>query len=286
MRRGRIFGCWLLVSTFFLSSSANGDFDLLFTNYVHFGHSGNISFGNFNSYYDTGFIVSSSQSLIAHSAELRTADNTASGQNAMTIEYSRPSLLSLAVVTNHQTTATIVTPGINSESLSISLDQSFLGSSFGSGYFTVSTSGDYKLSGQLVSRSLLTDPGLNGKVAGWYGISGGIGLSHRANDGVISSLGNYEANTSPGSNNTVYEGFVPNQELYQFSQVFSMVAGDTYLLQYGNTMLSTFGGTGRLEFNSGWNLELVAVPEPTSLASIMFALIVSAVGFRFRSSKA
>ncbi len=269
-----------------MASSANADFDLLSTGYVHFGHCGDISLGNFSSDYNIQNIIPGSQSLIAHSAELRTADNTASGQNAMTIEYSRPGLLSLAVVTNHKTTATIVTPGITSESLSISLDQRFLGSSFGTGFFTVSTSGDYILSGQLVSRDFVADPGLNGKVAGSYGISGGIGLSHMANDGTTSSLGSYEANTSIGDSNTVYEGFVPNRELYQFSQVFTLVAGDTYLLQYGNTMVSTFGGTGSLEFNSGWNLQLVAVPEPTSSASIMFALIVSAVRFRFRSPKA
>jgi hypothetical protein len=283
---GRILGCWLLSSTFFLSSSANADFDLLSTGYQHFGHSGDISFGNFNSDYNVQNIIPGSQSLIAHSAELRTADNTASGLNAMTIEYSQPSLLALAVVTNHKTTATIATPGITSDSLSVSLDQRFRGSSFVTSFFTASTSGDYQLSGQLVSRNLVADPGLNGKVAGVYGISGGVGLSHRANDGTITSLGSYEANTSIGDSNTVYEGFGPNQEFYQFSQVFPLVAGDTYLLQYGSSMLSTFGGTGSLEFNSGWNLQLVAVPEPTSLASIMFALIVSAVGFRFRSSKA
>ncbi|MGL4419750.1 MAG: PEP-CTERM sorting domain-containing protein, partial [Gemmataceae bacterium] len=141
--------------------------------------------------------------------------------------------------------------------------------------FQVDVTGDYVIAGTLQSRDQPFTPGPNGQYR-YSGLGGGATVLR---------------NNAPNPNTTLYayslgnqENPAPNTVLGSFNTVQNFEAGVSYQLEFNSYMYHGFGGTGTLEHNSGWNVTIAPVPEPTLLGLVVGLIGTGIVARRRRAS--
>jgi hypothetical protein len=233
--------------------------------YSGYGHNGNSSAPAAASPFNTGNIDTSGLSSSVHSANVASSDALATGTRDFATSYSGDGTSSFSATSNIASFASINDPTYSA------------GKQFDGGYyryigFSVDETGNYSIAGDLKSRAVTNVPGGAGNYT-YYGLGGNVNLA---------------INNFPAANTPVYStpatGNIgdpaPNTTVFSFATTQMLTAGVQYQLTFDSYMYQGFGGTGTVTHNSGWDVSIAAIPEPSSLA--LSAAFIGLVGLRSR----
>ena len=218
--------------------------------YSGYGHNGQAGLPAVATPFNTNNVDTSGSFFTTHSANVTTSDGLATGTRTFTLNDTGSGTGNFSASSNLMSQATINDPGYTANK---QLD--------GGGYryvgFTVDTPGLYNFEFFLNTRNRVSAPGGAGQYA-YYGLGGS---------------GSVEINNFPAANTSLYNtgstGNIGdpaiNSTVASFTTTLSLNAGVQYQLNFNSYMYSGFGGTGTIEHNSGWNVNVIApVPEPST----------------------
>jgi len=268
----KAFGIYgVLLFLFFFSPSNRVRADLITVVYSGYGHDGRatqpVPLGtSFNS----GTVDSAVNPSITDIGNVTTSDSLATSVRTLNISFSGNGTNTLNLLSNYNSLSTVDDPNYI-------VNKQIDGGYFGFLGFTVDQSGIFQVSGNLSTRNIVVTPGPQGNYA-YFGLGGNASL---------------EVNNFPVENTVVYtapvgeniDGPVANTIVRSFSTTQFLTAGTTYQLNFGSYMYQGFGGTGTIEHNTGWNITIAAVPEPSSIAMVSLAVVGAFVTVRRRSLK-
>jgi hypothetical protein len=217
--------------------------------YSGYGHNGNASQPAAGTSFNPGNTDTMTNPSTTHIGNLTTSDSLASAVRTLDLNSAGSGSTAFTASSNIKSASTVNDPGYVTNKQMDGGYYRYIG-------FSVDVTGTYQFTGFLKSRGITLSPGSNGQY-GYYGLGGSASL---------------EVNNFPNPNTMVYNAPGPgnttdplaNTTIYSFNTTVNLTAGLSYQLNFSNYMYQGFGGTGSLEHNSGWDIALSEVPEPST----------------------